>query len=376
MKLLMKNSLPEWAIKSIRKIRSSYKRYQKLLLKVVSRGPKGSPAVFYGYDRIPLPDEIIHGGLVKFQRMQPVYPNQPRHFNILYMVSSSLPGNWHVLANIAKVKGSKIIWNQDGVAYPAWHKGDYEKVNAPMKYMIHHADFVFYQSRFSKLSADKFLGETEKPWKILYNSVDTTVFTPAQSHDDKVLSILLGGNQYEGYRLEMALLTIAEVLKVNTAIHLYVTGNLSWDKPGIVETQVKTWINTLKLNEYVTFLGSYHQEDAPDLFKSMGILLHTKYNDPCPGIVIEAMSCGVPVVYLSSGGVGELVGDKAGIGVEVPTRWDEIVLPEPATIARAVNTIAANRQQYAGEARQRAVEKFDLQPWLEEHTQLFENLLN
>ncbi len=64
------------------------------------------------------------------------------------------------------------------------------------------------------------------------------------------------------------------------------------------------------------------QSDAPDVYRRAHLLLHTKVNDPCPSAVIEAMACGLPVVYPASGGTVELVGDEAGIGVPHPQSWD------------------------------------------------------
>ena len=52
------------------------------------------------------------------------------------------------------------------------------------------------------------------------------------------------------------------------------------------------------------------------------LLLHTKYNDPCPTVVLEAMASGLPVVYSASGGVPELVGEEAGVGIPAPFDWE------------------------------------------------------
>ena len=37
-----------------------------------------------------------------------------------------------------------------------------------------------------------------------------------------------------------------------------------------------------------------------------------KYKDPCPNSVIEAMSCGLPILYSNSGGLPELVNNGCG----------------------------------------------------------------
>src|SRR5262249_5349540 len=57
------------------------------------RPARGDPAVFYGHRRLPPPGEPVAGGMVKFQRLQTVFPNRAWGFNVLYLGSSSLPGD-------------------------------------------------------------------------------------------------------------------------------------------------------------------------------------------------------------------------------------------------------------------------------------------
>jgi glycosyltransferase involved in cell wall biosynthesis len=90
--------------------------------------------------------------------------------------------------------------------------------------------------------------------------------------------------------------------------------------------------------------------------------------------VIEAMACGLPVVYPASGGTVELVGDEAGIGVPHPESWDRDEPPSPDALADAAKRVLADLPAYSAAARNRAVERFSLQPWLERHAQLFAEL--
>ena len=104
------------------------------------------------------------------------------------------------------------------------------------------------------------------------------------------------------------------------------------------------------------------------------MLLHTQYNDSCPRLVIEAMSCGLPIVYSASGGTSELVGDNAGIGIPVPLDWEEEHPPEASDLAEAVLKIWGKYSDYAKKARMRAVEKFDVGLWVQRHREIFADL--
>jgi glycosyltransferase involved in cell wall biosynthesis len=110
------------------------------------------------------------------------------------------------------------------------------------------------------------------------------------------------------------------------------------------------------------------------LYRRGDVLLHTKYNDPCPTVVLEAMASGLPVAYSESGGTPELVGD-AGVGVPAPLDWEHDHPPDPEALAAAVLRVAAQLDEYSAAARARAVERFDLQPWIERHRALFADLV-
>ncbi len=322
--------------------------------------------VFYGWDRIPAAGERVAGGTAKLQKLAERWPNRPADFSVLYLGTTYLPRDLRPLLWLARRRGARIVVNQDGVAYPGWAGARTDELNVPLRRVLRAADHVLYQSAFSKRSSDVFLGEPRGSWEILPNAVDVERFRPAEPPPGGPV-VLLGGDQTQAYRLELALETFRLVLDVHPEARLVVSGRLVSDpEPALVR---------LGLRGAVDFLGEYTQVEAPDVYRRAHLLLHTKVNDPCPTTVIEAMACGVPVAYAASGGTVELVGEDAGVGVPHYDGYDRDEPPPADALATAVSRVLADRERLAAAARRRAVERFALGDWLARHAAIFAGLV-
>jgi glycosyltransferase involved in cell wall biosynthesis len=339
-------------------------RWARLL---VRRRPGPGVRVFYGHDRVPAPGERAAGGTVKIQKLTTRFPNTPVGFSLLYLGTTWLPRDLRPLLALVRRRAIPLVVNQDGVGYPGWAGGRAEEVNRPLRTALLAADHVLYQSTFSKLSADVFLGEPRGRWEILPNAVDVERFTPADAPSGDGPVLLLGGDQTQAYRLELALRTLAAVRVTHREARLLITGRLVSDPMPLVRE--------LGLAGVVELVGEYDQRDAPTLLRRAHLLLHTKMQDPCPTLVLEAMACGLPVVYPASGGTVELVGEVAGVGVPHLATWEREVPPDPAEMAEGVDRVLANLSGYAVAARKRAVSEYALSAWLDRHAALFGELV-
>jgi glycosyltransferase involved in cell wall biosynthesis len=319
--------------------------------------------------------QFAHGGAVKLTYLAENFPHHFPSANLLYAVSSVAHPLQMEILQTAKRKRLRIIVNQNGVAFPAWDGENYEASNRSLRQLISFADFIIYQSQFCKDSAERYIFPPDVPNEILYNPVDTRLFSPdACPAKPETLTLLLGGNQYEKYRLELALQTLKALHREVPNAKLIVTGNL-WLPRDEAEAWTKQALQDMNLIEHVTFTGTYAQTDAPTLYSRAHLLLHTKYADPSPGLVLEAMALGMPVVYLNNGGVPELVGDS-GMGVEVKHDWNQINLPEPQAMADAVMQVYARREEFSQKAHQRAVDLFSLEKFVAKHKEIFDKVLN
>ena len=302
--------------------------------------------VFYGWDRIPGPGERAAGGTAKLQKLAARWPNHPTDYSLLYLGTTYLPRDLRPLLWVTRRRGAKLVVNQDGVAYPGWAGERTAQLNEPLRRVLHAADHVVYQSAFSKRSSDLFLGEPRGSWEILPNAVDVERFAPGEPPAGGPL-VLLGGDQTQAYRLELALETFRHVLDAHRGARLLVSGRLVSDPAPT--------LRRLGLTGSVDLTGPYSQVEAPDVFRGAHVLLHTKVNDPCPTAVIEALACGVPVAYAASGGTVELVGEEGGVGVPHPDGFDRDEPPAAEELAAAVSAVLADRARYAEGARRRAV---------------------
>jgi len=338
-------------------------RWARLL---VARGVRPGLRVSYGFDRVPGPDEPVAGGTSKFQKLASRFPNCAYDFTLLYLGSSALPPDLGPLLWVARRRRAPVVLNQDGIGYPGWAGPRTEAVNAPLRRALEGAQHVLYQSAFCKRSADVYLGEPRGAWEILPNAVDVERFSPAPAGPADGPVLLLGGDQTQPYRLELALRTLAALLPAHPGAQLIVAGRTVSD-PGPL-------ISKLGLAGRVVLVGRYSQADAPALYRRAHLLLHTKVNDPCPNVVLEAMASGLPVVYPASGGTVELVADEAGVGVPHPDSFARDEPPSPEAMADAVERVLAELPRIGAGARARAVERYPLTAWLDRHAALFASL--
>lgn len=331
------------------------------------------PRIFYGYDQL----DISGGGLVKLNDLLDDFPNDSRNPNLLYLVSSALPLHADLLARKARRKGMRVVVNQNGVAYPAWHGAGWRWTNAFMRRVLRLADHVVYQSEFCRRAADHFLGPVAVPNEILYNPVDTRAFIPGDGYDlPRPLRLVLAGTHQHFYRPQTAVDAAAILAKDFPDIRLAIAGRCLWRRDAReAEEELANYIREKGLQSIVEYSGPYAPAGAAGLLRQATILIHTKYNDPCPRLVVEAMACGLPIVYSASGGVPELVGPDAGIGIPAPLDWMRDHPPTAEAVAAAVRRIQRDYPGYAQAARRRAEKLFGVQTWRERHRAIFQSLL-
>ncbi len=338
--------------------------------------PMRSPSdtrIFYGFDTLPHMDKEISGGIVKCLDLNERFPNHVHRANLLYHISSALPPRAELQSRWARLRGAPVVLNQNGVAYSAWYGSGWEKANRLNSRLHSNANFVVYQSRFCKRCAELFLGARTGPSTVLYNPVDTTKFRPPDGISSRRPVLLVAGSHHEAYRVKNVISSLPIVKKIIDGVTLIIAGRLVWSSDAIKET--RQWIQDASLADTVRIIGPYSQNDAPDLLRASDVLVHLKVQDPCPRLVVEAMACGVPIVYSSTGGLPEIVGDSAGYGIPGEENFETIQQPSPDAVAQAIIQVINRREAMGKSARNRSLSLFSVEHWLNEHQRIFSSMV-
>lgn len=136
---------------------------------------------------------------------------------------------------------------------------------------------------------------------IIYNGVDRDVFNeygPKNHLEGKynIFHVSTTGMTRKGLG---TVLEFACLLRNNSEIHFYLVGRQIEDP--VYGYEIKKFPN-------VHYLG--HTNDRYELasyYRSGDVLLYPTINDCAPNVILEAMSCGMPVIAANSGGSPELI---------------------------------------------------------------------
>lgn len=218
-----------------------------------------------------------------------------KDFDVLFVVTDcSL-----FLPLYAKIKGKKIIQRLDGVYHPATPTGKwYWLYNLKMK-AIHNlfADTVIYQSEFSKISCEKFLGRTRaKNISIIYNGVDIERIQPRDKNSTLHSPIKL--LTFAKFRRRDQIEPIIESVK------LLDPQKFTLDIYGSYTDNLEHLFKNFP--SHIHFLGKRDNESLLKILNQYDIFLFSDQS-ACPNSVLEAMAAGLPVVAFNRGSINEII---------------------------------------------------------------------
>jgi glycosyltransferase involved in cell wall biosynthesis len=156
------------------------------------------------------------------------------------------------------------------------------------------------------------------------------------SIDDKAEIILFVGRLDTAKGIEELLEAFASLASRRPSLRLAFVG----DGPGGEHLRSKS--KHLALEDRVSLNGACSSQKVAQWLAAANVLALPSYNEGYPNVVIEALSCGRPVIATNVGGILELVNDESGILISprdsralavaienaMDRRWDEHSISE------------------------------------------------
>ncbi len=101
--------------------------------------------------------------------------------------------------------------------------------------------------------------------------------------------------------------------------------------------------------------------------RSSHLLFSAEVNPPCPNSVIEALSCGLPVIGFDTGSLSELVQGDVGRLVPYGANPWKLEPPDSAALANAASEVLDQQNRFRIAARERSEAVFDVESMVDEY---------
>lgn len=231
---------------------------------------------------LALQKELLHQGIGVFE-------NQILD-EINFYLLNSIHFDVDTFTALKKEKDAQILHRIDGPIYLI--RGfDREKDELCYKLNAEFASATVLQSNYVYRKIVEFGYQPVKP-VIIHNAVDSDIFNrngrlPFSRHRKiRLISSSWSGNPRKG-----------------GPIYRWIEEHLDWN---LFEY---TFVgNTSEQLQKIRQVPPVPSEQLSELLKQHDIYITASENDPCSNALIEALSCGLPALYLNSGGHPELVG--------------------------------------------------------------------
>jgi len=186
-------------------------------------------------------------------------------------------------------------------------RADGAKVDRRLLKVNRQATLTVFQSVYARETMLRGpLRESTSYATVVPNPVDTEIFTPEgprhlrPSDRPRVAVVGWSTNPRKG------MASIWALARAHRDVHFVLIGR--FDCPPDI-----FWL------PHVSDFGTQDAVGLPAILRSCDALVTFAEREACPNHVLEAMACGLPVLYLDSGATRELVGDDAGLPVTEAT---------------------------------------------------------
>ena len=282
-----------------------------------------------------------------------------------YETTQDLNENFDLLVNLADLlsletvkrirqQKIKVLYRMDGIYWGyLYPQKAVTNRNENLKNLMLASDAIVFQSHFVKKVVSQELLGYEIQGEIIYNAADPTLFKPngdilEKPADKKViLSVTNWGPANLAIPVLKNIFSVAEMLQ-DQDYEFWIYG---YAHPAIISE-----MNKLNKTPNLKLQGlgkSISHHEMPKYLRTADLLLHLRPNDPCPNLIIEAMSSGTPVVGLKSGSLPELLGD-VNLLADCMDSFNEFPTVDLENVSQKIINVLNNSSYYQTNISERA----------------------
>jgi len=194
--------------------------------------------------------------------------------------------------------------------------------------------------------------------------VDTEIFKPSMNKNKEYLEILFVGSLYKLKGVKYLIKSLKHVIDEEKNVKLRIVGE------GPEKDNLKLLTQYLKLKNHVSFEGFIPHNKIVKYYQNCDIFCFPTLGEPFGKAVIEAMSCGKPVIASNRGGPKEIV-ENEKTGFLVPPQNIGLFAEKILKLLRDGKL----RRIMGREARKRVLENFSLEKIAESFRKLYSGLV-
>jgi glycosyltransferase involved in cell wall biosynthesis len=200
-------------------------------------------------------------------------------------------------------------------------------------------------------------------FKIIPNMVDTSFFVPDEKRkSEKKVSFFALGNLRSSKGYDFLIESFHKAFQKNKSIELKIGGE------GPEREKLESLIQEYGLDSSVKLLGGCKRDDVLEQMQKADFFVHPSDYETFGVVLIEAMSCGLPVIYTKGSGPEEFIPTSCGRAID---KRNINQLAE-AIIEFSDSKVEFNRE----EIREHIIKRFSSESIAKELTNLYQKVLN
>ena len=139
---------------------------------------------------------------------------------------------------------------------------------------------------------------------VIPNGVDTKLFCPKVDRSKRTNTILWNGRFVSGKRVDFLLRAVKKITTTFPNLRVLLVGE------GPLKGEIEKSIRELNLENIVTIKNFVPYEEMPKLYQNSDIFVLPSLHEGVPRSILEAMSCGIPVIITEFDHLKDLIEDS------------------------------------------------------------------